>query len=99
MCRFFARPKQNLLHQDRLVRWEDFEKLTGGVREAVRGDAAKRLERRCVWETTCPDTGMPNAYVVSAVKEGGKGEGTGTRLDGGGSDVDRNDGDNSGGVR
>lgn len=51
------------------MRWGDFEKLTGGVREAVRGDAAKRLERRCVWETTCPDTGMPNAYVVSALKE------------------------------
>lgn len=51
------------------MRWEDFEKLTGGVREAVRGDAAKRLEKRCVWETTCPETGMPNAFVVSAVKK------------------------------
>ncbi|CAN0215034.1 unnamed protein product, partial [Ectocarpus sp. 12 AP-2014] len=56
-------------NEDRLVRWEDFEKLTGGVREAVRGDAAKRLEKRCVWETTCPETGMPNAFVVSAVKK------------------------------
>lgn len=66
-----------------MVRWEDFEKLTGGVREAVRGDAAQRLERRCVWETTCPDTGMPNAYVVSAVKEesGVRGWGGGVRRD------------------
>lgn len=53
--------------------WEDFEKLTGGVREAVRGDTTKRLERRCVWETTCPVTGMPNAYTVSAVKQAGPG--------------------------
>lgn len=68
--------------QDGLVRWEDFERLTGGVREAVRGDAAKRLERRCVWETTCPETGMPNAYVVSAVKEkGNAGWGRGRRDD------------------
>lgn len=51
------------------MRWVDFEKLTGGTREAVRGDAAKRLEHRCVWETTCPVTGMPNAYTISAVKE------------------------------
>ncbi|CAM9382632.1 unnamed protein product, partial [Laminaria digitata] len=58
-----------MLKQDRRVRWEDFEKLTGGVREAVRGDTAKRLERRCVWETTCPVSGMPNAYTVSAVKQ------------------------------
>lgn len=48
--------------------WAEFEKLTGGVREATRGDAAKRLERRCVWQTTCPMTGMPNAYTVSVVK-------------------------------
>lgn len=62
--------------QDLVVRWEDFEKLTGGAREAVRGDAAKRLERRCVWETTCPVTGMPNAYTVSAMKGvEGRGEG------------------------
>lgn len=65
------------------MRWEDFEKLTGGVRDAVRGDAAKRLERRCVWETTCPETGMPNAYVVSAMKEpnrvGGETRGTDCR--------------------
>lgn len=59
------------------MRWEDFEKLTGGVREAVRGDTAKRLERRCVWETTCPVTGMPNAYTVSAVKQAGPGGGAG----------------------
>lgn len=66
------------------MRWGDFEKLTGGVREAVRGDAAKRLERRCVWETTCPDTGMPNAYVVCALKEKEArwGPGGGTRRDG-----------------
>lgn len=57
-----------LREQERLISWADFEKLTGGVREATRGDAAKRLERRCVWETTCSATGMPNAYTVSAVK-------------------------------
>lgn len=54
------------------MRWEDFENLTGGVREAVRGDSAKRLERRCVWETTCPTSGMPNGYTLSAVKEAGR---------------------------
>lgn len=87
------------------MRWEDFEALTGGVREAVRGDAAKRLERRCVWETTCPETGMPNAYVVSAVKEdekgGGKGQGGGseTKPDRGGSYIDGDDDDNDRGVR
>ncbi|CAM9695621.1 unnamed protein product [Scytosiphon promiscuus] len=85
-------------NEDRLVRWEDFEKLTGGVREAVRGDAAKRLEKRCVWETTCPDTGMPNAYVVSAVKEDERGGGSGTRPEGGGGDGDRYDGDNARGL-
>lgn len=65
------------------MRWGDFEKLTGGVREAVRGDAAQRLERRCVWETTCPDTGMPNAYVVCAVKgeKGAGGWGAGAKRD------------------
>lgn len=55
--------------KERLVSWADFEKLSGGVREATRGDAAKRLERRCVWETTCSVTGMPNAYAVSVVRE------------------------------
>lgn len=79
----FWKPDYNL--QDRLVRWGDFEKLTGGIRESVRGDAAKRLERRCVWETTCPDTGMPNAYVVCALreKEARWGPGGGTKRDGG----------------
>ncbi len=71
-----------------MVRWEDFERLTGGVREAVRGDAAKRLERRCVWETTCPETGMPNAYVVSAVKEKGNASWGGGRRD----DADEDEG-------
>lgn len=89
-CRNFLPTKQNLV-----VRWEDFEKLTGGAREAVRGDAAKRLERRCVWETTCPMTGMPNAYTVSAVKgveEQRRLDGGGGKWQGGG-DAEENEGD------
>eukprot|EP00953_Heterococcus_sp_UTEX-ZZ885_P034969 18084-Heterococcus_DN1.PRE.2 len=54
-------------NKDQRVSWREFEEFTGGTRDAVRGDSSKRLGQRCTWETTCPTTGMPNAYVVSAV--------------------------------
>lgn len=54
-------------NQDQRVSWKEFESFTGGTRAATRGDAGKRLSQRCVWETTCPITGMPNAYVVSTI--------------------------------
>ncbi|KAG5189304.1 hypothetical protein JKP88DRAFT_302157 [Tribonema minus] len=51
---------------DQHVSWREFEAFTGGTRDALRGDSTKRLEQRCTWETTCPATGMSNAYVVTA---------------------------------
>lgn len=35
-------------------------------RPAVRGDTAAVLERKCIHETSCCFTGMPNAFVVTA---------------------------------
>ncbi len=40
----------------------------GNARPAVRGDTAAVLERKCIFETTCCFTGMPNAFVVTAGK-------------------------------
>ena len=39
------------------------------TRPAQRGDTAAVLERKCVCETTCRVTGMPNAFVVTASKK------------------------------
>ena len=40
----------------------------------VRGDTSSVLERKCVHETTCRWTGMPNAFVVTIGKTKKKGE-------------------------
>jgi Ca2+-binding EF-hand superfamily protein len=45
-----------------------------GTRPLVRGDTAAVLERKCICETTCRFTGMPNAFVVTASKKKTEGE-------------------------
>ena len=44
---------------------------TGGgeSRPVVRGDTNAVLERKCIFESTCHKTGMPNAFVVTAVSK------------------------------
>lgn len=52
-------------NQDQVVSWREFEDFTGGDRDPTRGDAAARLRERCAWQTTCRETGMPNAYTTT----------------------------------
>lgn len=45
------------------------ESAGGDTRPVVRGDTSAVLERMCIFETTCHDSGMPNAFVVTASKK------------------------------
>ena len=63
----FDENKDGTVSKNEFLEFISPETSGGESRPVIRGDTSAVLERKCVFESTCHKTGMPNAFVVTAV--------------------------------